>query len=150
MLFQQQEKCLVDSCITCQLTNSFDDNNKFFQELRNMAVLKVQISKYKLLPKICYESYLDEKRFWLLLLYCHKYFWVNDTSFLGLPKLILGGVCALNNHIERCIYVAKSCVFLSETKNKNLHFFDFVQVLHIHCYMCKAYIFFTHKNTRTD
>ena len=31
----------VDSCITCQLISSSDDNNKFFQELRNMAILKV-------------------------------------------------------------------------------------------------------------
>ena len=31
---------LVDSCITCQLTNSFDDNYKCFQELRNIAGLK--------------------------------------------------------------------------------------------------------------
>ena len=58
-----------------------------------MAILKVQISKYKLFPKLCYESFLDDKLFWLLLLYCYKYFWVNDTSFCWLPKLILGGVC---------------------------------------------------------
>ena len=30
-----------ESCIKCKLTSSFDDNKKFFQELRNMAILKV-------------------------------------------------------------------------------------------------------------
>ena len=60
--FQQQEKCRksykVIVCSTCQLTSSFDENKKLFQKLRNMAILKVQISKYKLLCKTCYESYL--------------------------------------------------------------------------------------------
>ena len=58
--------------------------------------------------------------------------------FWQLPKLILDGVCALNNHIERCIYVAKLYVFLSETENKNLHFSDFVQV------ECGKFIFISH------
>ena len=61
--------------------------------------------------------------------------------FWRLPKVILGGVCAMNNHIERCIYVAKSYVFLSETENKNLHFFDFVQV------ECAKFIFISHIKT---
>ena len=55
--------------------------------------MAASVSKYKLLPKIYYESYLDDKRFWLQLLYCHKCVWVNDTSFWRIPELILGGVC---------------------------------------------------------
>ena len=59
--------------ITCQLTSSFDDNKKCFQELRNMAVVEVYISKYKLL-KIYYQSYVDSKLFWLVQLYCQGQF----------------------------------------------------------------------------
>ena len=32
---------LKDSCITCCLTSSFENNKKRFDELKNMAVLKV-------------------------------------------------------------------------------------------------------------
>ena len=59
--------------ITCQLTSSFDDSKKCFQELRNMAVVEVYISKYKLL-KIYYQSYVDSKLFWLVQLYCQGQF----------------------------------------------------------------------------
>ena len=37
-------------------------------------------------------------------------------SFRQLPKLILGGVRFEQPYREMYIYVAKSCVFLSETK----------------------------------
>ena len=55
-------------------------------------------------------------------------------------------MCALNNHIERCIYVAKSYLFLSETEKKNLYFFDFVQV---YTYICTGakFVFISHIKT---
>ena len=61
-------------------------------------------------------------------------------SFWWLPKLILAGVRFEQPYREMCIYVAKSCVFLSETKIKKLYFFHFVQALHIYSYKCKVYI----------
>ena len=73
-----------------------------------MAILKMYISKYKLPPKICYESYPDDKCSCLLFLYCHKYFWVNDTIFCQLPELILGGVCFEQPYRE--MYICSLCI----------------------------------------
>lgn len=35
---------------------------------------------------------------------------------------------ALNNYNERCMYVAKLCVFLCETKKPKTHFFPYCTV----------------------
>ena len=146
MLFSETRKMLKIleslkvSYITCLLTRSCDDNIKFFQELRNMLVLKVWISKNKLLLKIDYESFLGDKLFCLLLLYCRKYFWVNDTSFWEFPKLTLGGAYFEQPYREMYVCSLIMCIFTGNENTKNLYFFYFVQVLHVHSYMCKIHI----------